>query len=338
MRNVWASMLAHGLIPGADGADSGRADPEDFPVAVERLADLVPDLAVLGLLLVIAVLYGMAWRKWRRIGRRQSQRWRLWANAAGLAALALALLGPPAWENAGSFTAHMLQHLLLTLVAPPLLLLGQPGRMILVLFPSAWRRAGLRALLRDPGRRRILAFMVSPLVAGLLINTATVVWHVPALYDAALGHPLVHNLEHGSFFWTAILFWSVVIAPAPLVGRRSTSGVLLLLFATWMVSDLLGATLTLANDVLYAAYAGNTALSPEAALADQRLGGILMWAGGGVFYALCMLGILVGPYVRRGDRIRTIPVGGEDVRAADRSASDACATNTGATSAPASTR
>jgi cytochrome c oxidase assembly factor CtaG len=320
MGNLWASVPAHGLIPGADGADSARADPADSPVAVGRLADWVPDLAVLGLLLVIAVLYGMAWRKRRRIGRGQSQRWWPWAYAAGLSALALALLGPPAWENAGSFTAHMLQHLLLTLVAPPLLLLGQPGRMILVLFPPAWRRAGLRALLQDPRRRGILTLVISPLVAGVLMNTATVVWHVPALYDAALRHPLVHSLEHGSFFWPAVLFWSVVIAPVPLVGQRSTSAVLLLLFATWMVSDLLGATLTLANDVLYAAYAGNTALSPEAALADQRLGGILMWAGGGVLYAFCMLGILIGPYVRRRNGIRTIPVGGEDVRAADWSA------------------
>jgi cytochrome c oxidase assembly factor CtaG len=258
---------------------------------------------VLGLLLAIALLYGIGWWKRRqtRPARPHSASHPGWpgAYAAGVAALALALLGPPARENAASFTAHMVQHLLLTLVAPPLLLLGQPGRVILGAFPAAWRRIGVRALVRPVRGWRALTLLMSPLVATLLMNTTMVVWHLPALYTAAVDHPMLHGMQHGSFFWTAVLFWSLVMAPAWLPRRPSASAVILMLFTTWMVSDLVGATLTLANDVLYAGYEAGIEPWPGATLADQRRGGILMWAGGGALFALCMVGILIGPFVRR---------------------------------------
>jgi putative membrane protein len=254
-------------------------------------------------LAVAAVAYGLAYSAAYRARRTVPRPWRAYAYLAGVLTLALALLGPLDDWSGVLFSAHMVQHLLLTVVGPPLLALGRPVQVLLRGLPSAPRRALLRQTLGRPPVRGLLAKLVHPIVLALAVNGSVLIWHLPALYSAALRQPFIHELEHACFFGSALLFWWALVGPElPRAHRLSTSAALLLLFTTWMASDLLGATLTLASTLLYPDYAATPKPWGLTALADQRLGGLIMWVGGGVFYATVMVGRLVAPYLspRRG--------------------------------------
>lgn len=249
-------------------------------------------------LAVAAVAYGLAYGAAYQAGRTVPRQWRAYAYLAGIATLALALLGPlDDWSEA-LFSAHMVQHLLLMVVSPLLLALGRPVQVFLRGVPSEPRRAALRQTLGRPAVRGLLAKLVHPIVLALAVNGSVLVWHVPAFYSAALRNPFIHELEHASFFGSALLFWWALVGPElPRVHRLSTSAALLLLFTTWMASDLIGATLTLASAPLYPDYTATPKPWGLTALADQRLGGLIMWVGGGVFYAIVMAGLLLTPYL-----------------------------------------
>ncbi len=255
-------------------------------------------MALAVVLAAVALAYTIAHAAARRGGRTVPRPRRASAFVVGVATLGLALLGPlDAWSQV-LFSAHMVQHLLLILVSPLLLALGRPVQVLLRGLPSRSRRAVLRQTLGRPAVRGLLTTLVHPLVLAITVNGVLAIWHVPALYTAALQHPLVHELEHASFFGTALLFWWALLGPElPPAYRLSTTASLLLVFATWMASDLLGATLTLASSPLYPEYAATPKPWGLTGLDDQRLGGLIMWVGGGVFYAIVMAAILLSPYL-----------------------------------------
>ncbi|MFN8532781.1 MAG: cytochrome c oxidase assembly protein [Dehalococcoidia bacterium] len=257
---------------------------------------LEPLLSVL--LLGAAIAYWLAFAAARRTGRTGPPVWWAVSFFAGLGCLAIALMGPPSHFNGAAFSAHMVQHMLLVQVAAPLLLLGRPVQVLLRGLPPRTSRALLRATVGQAPIRLFLAVLVSPIVVTVLFNAALLVWHEPKLYEAAIKDPLLHELEHASFFVSALLFWWVLIDPVPRSHRLSASAALLVLFATWMASDLLGAALTLAGDPLYPYYASMASPWGLTALEDQRLGGLIMWIGGGGFFAVVMIAILAVPYLR----------------------------------------
>jgi cytochrome c oxidase assembly factor CtaG len=248
-----------------------------------RLEVLLP-LAALG------ALYAKGWRRLRRRHRRGSLAagWRLAAYGTGLGAVVLALCSPLELLAELSFTAHMVQHQLLVMVAPPLLLLGEPFPVLLWALPARARRlAG--ALVARPGPvRRLLRVATWMPVAGALYTVTLWTWHHPALYEAALGRPLVHDLEHLAFFGTATLFWWPVVNPAPRL-RRLCGGLMYgarigyLLLATAQ-NTLLGAVLGLAERVFYPSYAAAPRLlAGWSAVDDQAFGGGVMWSGSHMF-------------------------------------------------------
>jgi cytochrome c oxidase assembly factor CtaG len=249
--------------------------------------------------------YLLAYRAERAAGRPVPPNWAAGAFLAGLASLAVALLGPPDYFAAVSFAAHMVQHLLLTLVGPPLLLLGRPLQLLLQRLGPRYNRPLLLPTLGRARVRRLLAALTHPLTVLLLFNGSLLLWHHPALYQAALRDQALHELEHASFFWTALLFWWVLIDPLPRRHRLSPTATLLVLFASWMLGDLLGATLTLAREPLYPLYAEAQTpwgLSPAA---DQRLGGLIMWVGGGGLFTALLIGYLAYPHLRPSGPTRT---------------------------------
>lgn len=274
------------------------ANVEFWPRAWHLDPVLVPLLTAAG------VGYLIALRAARRSGRRPPPVWRAIAYFAGLAALAVALLGPPDHFNGVLFWVHMVQHLLLTLVAAPLLVLGRPIWLVLWALPPRTRRGVLRATLGSRPVRSSLRLLTHPLTALFLYNGSFIAWHLPSLYQAAVVNELVHELEHASFFGTALLFWQVLLDPRPWRPRLSTEAAVLLLFVTWMASDLLCATVTLSSELLYPIYAAQPrpwGLSP---LGDQRLGGAIMWAAAGVLYVALLLAFLAYPAMRRASKPR----------------------------------
>lgn len=203
-------------------------------------------------------------------------RWRVTAFLAGMGTTALALVSPlHVLGERYLLTAHMVQHLLLTLVVPPLLLLGTPGWL-------------LRPLLHLPYARPFASFLTSPVVAFLLFNGTFALWHAPALYDLALRVAWVHILEHQSFALTALLSWWPVLSPLPELPRLSRPAQVLYLFLQSLPPTIIGALITFANAVLYPTYAAAPRLFGLSPLDDQQLAGLIMWVPGALVYLLAL--------------------------------------------------
>ena len=257
------------------------------PVDLMRAWHLDPPLTAL--LVTAAAAYLIAWYVAPRHGRRRVSRWRVLAYLAGLEVIAVALMGPPDHGNGARFSVHMVQHTLLMLVAPPLLVLGQPSRVILRGLPAR----SLRWFAQQHQVRSLLAVSTQPAVVFLAATVPFVLWHYPPLYEVAVRDPLVHELEHLTFFLGSLLFWVTLAEALPAHCRLRATAKMLLTFAVWMATDLVCAAVTLAPRPLYRVYEEAAALWGFDPLADQRLGGAIMWVAGGGLYAAVLVGLLV---------------------------------------------
>jgi putative membrane protein len=209
----------------------------------------------------------------------------------GLAVLVLALFsGIDALGNE-LFSAHMIQHELLMLVAAPLLVLGRPLPMFVWALPAVARHA-IGAAVNLPAFARSWQTLQHPLAAWSLHAAALWVWHAPLLFVAALEDPALHDLQHFSFLATALLFWTSLL-------RSSTSPgtALLSLFTTTLHTSALGALLTFASRPFYSPYLSTTAIWNLTPLEDQQLGGLIMWVPGALVYVGFALG-LMGRWLR----------------------------------------
>jgi putative membrane protein len=247
---------------------------------------------VLAVIAVSAVWY---WRGSRRpslrvvgtAARRRVVPWRGLCFAAGLVVVLVALDSPVERLADDWFWAHMLQHVLLMMVAAPLLVLGAPWMPFWRPLPLGFRRRLARALVKNPSfgwLRRASGAVASPLAAWLLFDLDLGLWHVPALYDLTLRNTGVHYAEHLSFVLLGVLFWSQVIESPPFHPRLSPFGRVIYTTAGSAASWLLAIVLTFATTPLYPAQsAGHHHLS---ALADQQLAAGVMLGPGSIPYAI----------------------------------------------------
>jgi len=222
------------------------------------------------------------------------------AFALGYSLLVIAL-APPLDTLAGQlFSAHMVQHELLMLGAAPLLLLGKPLPVWLWALPRPWRRA-----CGNVARSRLLAIPVQacqgPLIAWSQHLLVLWLWHVPALFQAALAHPLLHAVQHLVFLGSAMILWRVVFARRHGLWQAGTGT--LTLFTTALHTGILGALLTFAPAPLYRLDANAENLPWLSALEDQQLGGLIMWVPGGFVYIGALL-ILMSAWLRQIERHR----------------------------------
>lgn len=221
---------------------------------------------------------------------RMRRRWPAWRTASfllGLAALLAALVSPIDSYAGISFTVHMVQHMLLTVVAAPLLMLGAPIRPLLRGFPASVRASVVRPLARAHAVRIAVQMLRHPLIAAALYVGGLYAWHVPGPYDAAVADARVHVFEHAWFFFSALLFWSVVIDPEPFratLGYGARLPYLLVMGAAQ--NTVLGGVLAFTTRSLYTAYAGatETALFGFDQMTDQRVGGAIMWVLGDLVF------------------------------------------------------
>ncbi|HEX2152544.1 MAG TPA: cytochrome c oxidase assembly protein [Acidimicrobiia bacterium] len=210
---------------------------------------------------------------------------------AAIATLAVALLSPlDALSNALA-SAHMVQHILLVLVAAPLLALSSPAGPFLRASPLLRRvNAGWRRRLGLTRRR--LGVLRHPATVWLLPVATLWFWHAAGPYDAAVGNEVIHVVEHASFLVTALLFWRAVVGGT--ASGRVTNGLgFMLLFTMALQSIFLSALLTFAGTPWYSAYRSTTepwGLSP---LEDQQLAGVIMWIPAGMVYVGAALALLV---------------------------------------------
>ncbi len=228
-------------------------------------------------------------RLWSRAGSRCGVHlWQIGAFAGGWMALVVALLSPVAAISDVLFSVHMTQYEILILVAAPLLVLGRPIVPLLWALSPRWRvRVGTWS--KNHYWSAVWKTLTGPLVVWLLHGLALWVWHLPALYQAALGNAAIHAIEHICFLATACLFWWALIHGR--YGRVGYGAAVVFVFATALHSEVLGALLTFAPRVWYPLYAARSPAAGLDALDDQRLAGLLMWIPFGVIFLLLGLGL-----------------------------------------------
>ncbi len=237
------------------------------------------------LIVIPAIWYAMGVRRlWRRGGvDRGVSRAQAAAFGGGLATLLVILSAPFDEMSDTLFSAHMLQHLLLILVAAPLCVAGAPLLPMLMALPRARRQAIGRWWNRRPGVRNAVHFVTNPGLVFVVQMLALWFWHLPVPYQMALRNPVLHALEHLSFFGSALLFWWVVATP---IGRRRAKqgASILMVGGTLMQSGVLGALLMFAQSPWYPAHAAGARAWGTTLLEDQQLAGLIMWIPASIVY------------------------------------------------------
>lgn len=244
----------------------------------------------LALLPLALLLGGYVWAARRLRGApTELPGWRIGAFLAGAAAVATALLPPLDVLASRYLSAHMGQHLLLTLVAAPLLVLGAPLLPLLRALPARVRRAAARLggrALGAAGGWGSGRWLVAATAASVLTLWT---WHLPALYQAALRSPALHALQHTLFLVTALAFWWSVAGAA----RRGAHGAgIAAVFLSGLIGGTLAALVTFSPRLWYPLYtAGAWRMSP---LEDQHVAGAMMWVSGGVVHGVAAAVLFVG--------------------------------------------
>ncbi len=265
------TVLAHGGLPVA---------PHDLTGAWS-----LQPLVLLGLLASTWWYVTGVRTLWRSAGAgRVITRTQVAAFLAGVGALFAALVSPIDALGGTLSSGHMGQHLLLTMVAAPLVALAAPLQAMAWALPARQRRRTSRL----QGRlRRVLGRPALPALGLAAFTLVFTLWHVPALYNAALRSELVHVIEHATMLAAALGFWWPVVRPR----RTHASAGVLLLFVSLIASGMLAVVLVFAPRAWYAYEATKAwGLSP---VEDQQLAGAVMWVLGGIVYVVAGVAVLV---------------------------------------------
>lgn len=191
--------------------------------------------------------------------------------AGGLVVLFFALNGPlHDLSDSFLFSAHMVQHLVLVFGVCPLLLAGTPGEM-------------LRPALRWPGVGPVARWLTRPAICYALFNITFAAWHLPPLYNLAMAVHPVHIVEHLMFLVTGVLMWWPLLSPLPELPRLPYPGQMLYCFLMSIPMSIVAVYVSLADHILYPAYAVAARVSALSPLEDQQLGGLIMWIPGAFF-------------------------------------------------------
>lgn len=299
LRPTRIALLAAGAALAAPPAALAHGDV--VPVSQLPSAWDAPPLVLVSAGLAL-LLFAQAFVRIRRRGRPDLAPWtRGLLFGTGLALLALPLVSP--LDAAGGeylLSAHMLQHVLIGDAAPALLVLAVRGPLLFFLLPPPVLRqlAALRPL------RAVLSVLLRPLVSLGLWALVIVAWHAPAAYDYTLTHPLVHDLEHLSFFLVGLLAWTQLIDPARHERLRRPQRILFAVAMLALMQPLVDA-LVFSSGPGYASYAhAMPRLFGISALTDQRLAGTVMMFEQLLTLGLCT-GFLLRPYLKeRRERLR----------------------------------
>src|SRR5215470_16018889 len=229
-----------------------------------------------------------------RLHRRAPHRFgfsQLTAFFAGLTTIIFALCSPLHAYAGWLLTVHMIQHLLLMMVAPPLILLGAPYLPLLAGLPRDLLRNAVGPFLSSPVLRSVARFVSHPLFCWSAFISFNLGWHLPVMYELALRSTFWHEVEHVSFLSSALLFWWPIIQPYPWVTRTPRWMILPYLVLADFQNTALSAFLVFYERVVYPTYATAPRITDLTPLADQAAAGAMMWVASSVFF-LVPLGVI----------------------------------------------
>jgi len=220
------------------------------------------------ILVITALAYLRGWISLR--SNSPISAWRACSCLLGLLLIWVATASPVSTLDHELLTVHMLKHLLLLTIAPPLLWLGEPVRCLARTFqPAAW---GTRvSVLHKIGKA-----LAQPEVCWLTAAAALIAWHIPSVFTLAMQSATWHFVEQSSFLAAGLLFWWPVVQPWPSVSRPELSMILYLFFAT-LPCDILSGFLVFCDRVVYPVYLSSSHLFGFGALGDQQCAAALMW-------------------------------------------------------------
>jgi cytochrome c oxidase assembly factor CtaG len=243
----------------------------------------IPAAATFTLLLTAATYLRGTWLL-RRAGYPLLPAWRISSFLVGLFALWFALASPLDTFSGFVLTAHMLQHMMLMMLAPPLLLLGEPLIPIVRGMPRFAAREFAGPFLNWHIADRIGLTLTKPVVALLLLGTVVFVWHVPGPYELAVRSSSWHQVEHACFFFASLVFWWPVVQSWPSRPQWPRWAMVPYLVVADLQNTLLSAVLVFSDRVLYPSYAAGPNLFGFPPLEDQAAAGAIMWVVGSLAF------------------------------------------------------
>ncbi len=250
-----------------------------------------------GLAATLLISAGIYFRGWRQLQYRDRGRWgrgRLFAFLAGLVAVYIALASPIEPFASLLVSVHMVQHLILMMVAPPLIWLGWPLFPFLRGMPEPMRVDWVVPLLRSRSLRKTFAFLTHPVVAWFIYVATTWLWHIPPVYELGLVNDTWHVTQHACFAASSLLFWYPVVRPYPSRPRWSKWMLFPYLILADVQNTILSAWFAFSPHVLYPYYLHVPRLNGLSALSDQQTAGVLMWVPGSILYLVPIFWIGVG--------------------------------------------
>ncbi|MDJ0754768.1 MAG: cytochrome c oxidase assembly protein [Ardenticatenaceae bacterium] len=269
------------------------------PVTIRLLTswELRPVLFLL--LLFMATLYTLGWQRLRvqRRSRRLARPWRLIFYWLAIIFIIVSLMSPIEVLSGDLFFMHMIQHLLLTMFAAPLLMLANPLPFLLWGLPRKLRRRFgriLSRLLNQKSRfRQAARSSTTPAIVWLIMLSTLWIWHDTRMYELALRREWAHDLEHFTFFASAALYWWLVTGAGPRIHKNmSYFGKVGYLLAGIPSTFILGVAIAFAASPLYPYYETRPRLLNLTVMDDQTIGGIIMWVAGSMMYVLAAVAVI----------------------------------------------
>jgi cytochrome c oxidase assembly factor CtaG len=243
------------------------------------------------LILLSFAVYGTGW--WR-LHQRRSEYFifrHLLCFLSGEIALFVATASPLHELAEISLTAHMIQHVLLMMIIPPLILLGAPHLVLLFGLPNAMLHSVLRPFLGWQRLKKLFLVLLHPANCWIAFVATTLAWHTPVMFELALRSEFWHAVEHTCFLATAFLFWWPVVQPWPSRARWPRWAMIPYLFLADFQNTALSAFLIFCDRVVYPTYATAPRIFGMSALEDQAAAGAIMWVPGSFAFLIPMLWI-----------------------------------------------
>ena len=237
-------------------------------------------------LILLALIYFRGWLKLRKQVPHRFDGWRVASFLGGVGIVFLALDSPLDTFSNLLLQAHMVQHLLLMMIAPPLLLLANPFLPLLTGLPRPIVRHVIRPFLLWNTCKRFGRWLTHPKVTWILFVVMTLGWHAPPLYELTLRSPTWHIVEHACFLGSGVLFWWPVILPWPSRPQWPEWAIIPYLLLADVQNTVLSAFLTFADRVVYPTYGLVPQFPGMNPLSDQHAAGAIMWVPGSIVYLI----------------------------------------------------